>query len=243
VGARGARRGRRAAPDVTADIVVVGGGGGLPAALFSRWLGNEVMLLEKAPELGGTARKAAFWYWVPNNEPMRAAGIADLEDGFLRYVARLSRPTRYDPDSPTLGVSEHEYAMYKAIYESASPAAELLNTRGALPYRHMPDACDYWSEIPEDAAPRGRVLIHRDAAESMSGGGLHSITSMAAAATRDGADIRVSHRVQRAVVDGRRVVGVEATNPDGARCGSGPARRSSSLRADSPTIPICAATS
>jgi choline dehydrogenase-like flavoprotein len=109
-------------PDVTADIVVVGGGGGgLPAALFSRWPGNEVMLLEKAPELGGTARKAAFWYWVPNNEPMRAAGIADPEDGFLRYVARLSRPTRYDPDSPTLGVSEHEYAMYKAIYESASP--------------------------------------------------------------------------------------------------------------------------
>jgi len=49
-------------PDVTADIVVGGGGGGLPAALFSRWLGNEVMLLEKAPELGGTARKAAFWY-------------------------------------------------------------------------------------------------------------------------------------------------------------------------------------
>jgi 3-oxosteroid 1-dehydrogenase len=71
---------------------------------------------------------------VPNNEPMRAAGIADPEDGFLRYVARLSRPTRYDPDSPTLGVSEHEYAMYKAIYESASPAAELFNARGALPY-------------------------------------------------------------------------------------------------------------
>jgi 3-oxosteroid 1-dehydrogenase len=123
-------------PDVTADIVVVGGGG-LPAALFSRWLGNEVMLLEKAPELGGTARKAAFWYWVPNNEPMRAAGIADPEDGFLRYVARLSQPTRYDPDSPTLGVSEHEYAMYKATYESASPAAELLNAprRTAVPAR------------------------------------------------------------------------------------------------------------
>ena len=39
--------------DVVADIVVVGGGGGgLPAALFSRWLGNDVVLLEKAPELG-----------------------------------------------------------------------------------------------------------------------------------------------------------------------------------------------
>jgi succinate dehydrogenase/fumarate reductase flavoprotein subunit len=52
--------------DAAADIVVVGGGGGLPAALFSRWLGNAVVLLEKAPELGGTARKAAFWYWVPS---------------------------------------------------------------------------------------------------------------------------------------------------------------------------------
>jgi len=128
------------------------------------------VLLEKAPELGGTAAKAAFWYWVPNNEPMRAAGLADPEDGFLRYVARLSRPTRYDPDGPTLGVSEHEHAMYKAIYESAFPAAELLNARGALPYRHVPEACDYFSEIPEDAAPRGRVLIHLDAAESMSDG-------------------------------------------------------------------------
>ena len=48
--------------EAEADIVVVGGGGGgLPSALFSRWLGNEVILLEKAPELGGTARKAAFW--------------------------------------------------------------------------------------------------------------------------------------------------------------------------------------
>src|SRR3954467_10315777 len=82
---------------------VGGGGGGLPAALFARWLGDEVILLEKAPELGGTARKAAFWYWVPNNRPMREAGIADPEDGFLRYTARLSRPQQYDPESPTLG--------------------------------------------------------------------------------------------------------------------------------------------
>ena len=77
--------------DLESDVVVVGGGGGgLPAALFARWLGDEVVLLEKAPELGGTARKAAFWYWVPNNAPMRELGIADTEEDFLRYVARLS---------------------------------------------------------------------------------------------------------------------------------------------------------
>src|SRR5688500_15849731 len=115
-----------------ADVVVVGGGGaGLPAALFARWLGDDVVLLEKAPELGGTAKKAAFWYWVPNNAPMRALGLVDEEPDFLRYVARLARPTAYDPTSPTLGLSQWEYDMCRAIYESASPAAELLAENGA----------------------------------------------------------------------------------------------------------------
>ena len=78
--------------DATYDIVVVGGGGaGLPTALFARWLGDRVLVLEKAPELGGTARKAAFWYWVPNNRPMRELGLEDPKDDCLRYMARLAR--------------------------------------------------------------------------------------------------------------------------------------------------------
>src|SRR3954462_11227221 len=204
-------------PDAVADVVVVGGGGGgLPAALFSRWLGNEVVLLEKADELGGTARKAAFWYWVPNNEPMRAAGTVDAESDFLRYVARLARPTAYDPASPTLGLSQWEHDMCRAIYASASPAAELLAEKGALPYRHCPDVVDYWSELPEDKAPTGRVLVPRDARDSMSDGGAVGVASMAAAAERDGVDIRVGHRVQRLVVRDGAVMGVEASTSDGS---------------------------
>jgi len=203
--------------EAEADIVVVGGGGGgLPAALFSRWLGNDVILLEKAPELGGTAAKAAFWYWVPNNEAMRALGKEDREEDFLRYVARVSRPAGYDPDSPTFGLTEWEHAACRAIYESASPATELLHEKGALPYRHVDAAPDYWSELPEDAAPTGRVLVHTDARESMSDGGRNSIRTMAAKAREDGVDIRVSHRVQRVVMDGGAVTGVEAATPDAA---------------------------
>lgn len=203
--------------DHVSDVVVVGGGGGgLPAALFSRWQGNEVTLLEKAPQLGGTANKAAFWYWVPNNAAMRAAGVADSQEAFVKYVARLSRPLSYDPDSPTYGQSPDEYAQYCAIYESASPATELLADKDALPYRACLDVPDYWSHIPEAEAPRGRVLIPRDALPTMSDGGKNGVRTMSAAAYRDGVDVRLSHRVQRLILGPEgRVVGVEATDSQG----------------------------
>ncbi|MBV9195526.1 MAG: FAD-dependent oxidoreductase [Solirubrobacterales bacterium] len=203
--------------DVEVDIIVVGGGAsGLPAALFSRWLDNEVLLLEKAPELGGTANKAAFWYWVPNNERMQELGLRDDEASFLRYCARLAVPQAYDPDSPTLGMAQWEYDACRAIYESASPAVELLAERDALPYRHCEAVPDYWSELPEDAAPTGRVFVPRDARESMSDGGLNGIRTLSAAARRDGVDIRLGHRVQRLIMNGYAVVGVEASTAGSA---------------------------
>ncbi len=208
--------------DAEYDVVVVGGGGGgLPSALFSRWLGNSVVVLEKAPELGGTARKAAFWYWVPNNEPMRAMGLTDPKPDFLRYVARLSRPQSYDPNHPRYGLTEWEYAMCEAVYDSASPATELLSRKDALPYRHVAPVPDYWAELPEDKAPTGRVLLPRDAAASMSDGGRVAIRTMSAACERDGVELRTGHRAERVILnDGGAVVGVEA----GAGVGSFRAR-------------------
>jgi hypothetical protein len=202
--------------DAEADVVVVGGGAsGLPAALFSRWLGNEVILIEKAPRLGGTANKAAFWYWVPNNERMRELGIEDREEDFLRYCARLSCPERYDPAGPTLGMAQWEYDGCRAIYESASPAAELLAERGALPYRHCEAVPDYWSELPEDTSPTGRVFVPVDARASMSDGGINAIRTLSEAAARDGVDVRTGHRVQRVLRSDGAVTGVDATRADG----------------------------
>jgi len=203
--------------DESFDIVVVGAGGvGLAAALFARWLGNSVTVLEKAAEPGGTTKKAAFWYWVPNNEPMRALGLADPREDCLRYMARLSHPEHYDPAHPTLGVSEWEYAAYAAIYDNASTATELLAAKGALEYRHCAGVPDYWAELPEDKAPTGRVLLPKDACETMSDGGEVAIRTMLAAAARDGVAVRTGHRVQRVVVNASgRVSGVEARRGDG----------------------------
>jgi 3-oxosteroid 1-dehydrogenase len=208
---------RQSTFDVETDLVVVGGGaGGLASALFSRWLGNEVVLLEKASELGGTTRKAAFWYWVPNNKHMQAVGIEDRRDDCIRYMARLSRPEAYDPDHPRFGMSQWEYDSYAAIYDNASPATELLAEKGALEYRHCDFVPDYWAELPEDKAPKGRVLLPKEARDTMSDGGEVAIRTMGAKARADGVDIRTGHRVQRTIIgDSRVVVGVEADTASG----------------------------
>lgn len=205
--------------DAEVDVIIAGTGvAGLATALFSAWRGNKVLLLEKASELGGTTRKAAFWYWVPNNAAMQATGMKDAKQDCIAYMARLSRPEIYDPSAPRFGVPEWEYSQYEAIYDNASIAAELLSKKGALEYRHCDFVPDYWAEIPEDKAPKGRVLVPKDARETMSDGGKVAVRTLSAAAKRDGVDIRTGHRVQRLIRNaGGEVVGVEADTADGGK--------------------------
>ncbi|MEE8171784.1 MAG: FAD-dependent oxidoreductase, partial [Alphaproteobacteria bacterium] len=199
------------------DIIAVGGGAaGLATALFSSWLGNKVLLLEKNTELGGTTRKAAFWYWVPNNAAMKAQGTEDPREDCLRYMARLSRPEAYNPTDPQLGLAAWEYEMFEAIYDNASTATELLREKGALEYRHCDFVPDYWAEMPENKAPNGRVLLPKDAKETMSDGGKIAVRTMSERAARDGVDIRTGHRVQRLITNlSDEIIGVEADAVDG----------------------------
>lgn len=194
------------------DMVIVGAGAaGLACALFAAWQDNKVLLLEKAPEVGGTARKAAFWYWVPNNRPLREMGIQDEKEDCIRYMARLSRPETYSPSLPRFGMTPWEYELCEAIYDNASVAAELLAQNGALEYRHCPDVTDYWAELPEDKAPRGRVLLPKGACESMSDGGAVAVRSMLEAARTAGVEVRTNCRVERLLTDETgTVTGVEA---------------------------------
>jgi 3-oxosteroid 1-dehydrogenase len=203
--------------DAEVDVITIGSGvAGLATALFSRWQGNDVLVLEKAGRLGGTTRKAAFWYWVPNNAAMRAAGTKDPKKDCIAYMARLSRPEVYDPQAPKFGMSAWEYAQYEAIYDNASTATELLSKKGALEYRHCDFVPDYWAELPEDKAPKGRVLLPKGARESMSDGGEVAIRTMSAAAKRDGVDIRTGHRVQRVIKNSAgEIIGVEADSAKG----------------------------
>ena len=195
------------------DVVVVGAGaGGFSAALNAHRLGSNVVMLEKAPEVGGTAIKSAAWYWIPNNSLMRADGKEDKKEDALRYMARLSRPQAYNPNDERFGMSEWEYATMEAFYDNASTAHDTLIEMGAIKPIYAPDVPDYHSTLPENKAPYGRTLFP-EAPNGEPGKGPEMIRRFLASAEERGVAVRTEHRVEAVVMDADgAVVGIVASN-------------------------------
>ncbi len=78
------------------DLLVIGSGaGGLSAAATAALLGQRVLVLEKAPQFGGTTAWSGGWMWVPRNPLAREAGINEPLDAPLSYL-RHELGDRYD---------------------------------------------------------------------------------------------------------------------------------------------------
>ncbi len=216
------RRGRRVIPagetrwDASYDVVVAGAGaGGFATALNAARLGSSVVMLEKAAEPGGTMKKSAAWYWIPNNSYMRSDGKPDDREAFLAYAARLARPQAYDPTHERYGMSEWEYEACVAFYDHAAVANDTLAEMGAIRPLYSPAIPDYHSTLPEAKVPHGRTL-QIDRGDGEMGKGDVLTAQLTAAAERHGVEILTEHRVEAVVVDeDEAVVGVRAATPAG----------------------------
>jgi succinate dehydrogenase/fumarate reductase flavoprotein subunit len=202
--------------DQEADLLVVGGGAaGLCAAVTATANGDKVILVDKGPVVGGTTRKSGGAAWLPNNPRMRAAGIADAEIDCLRYMCRYAYPDRYVADHPTFGAEPVAYDLLKAFYDNASPMVEKLAAAKALDMIEfvIPGGTlagpDYAPQLTEDKVERGRTLWPQPTADGQFGGAL-MISRMEATLTQNGVPILTRHRVTQLLIDGGRVVGVEA---------------------------------
>lgn len=140
------------------DVVVVGSGAaGMTAAFAAARRGAQVLVIERAPFLGGTTAKSGAAMWIPNNRFMRARGIDDPRDDALRYMARTADPTRYDARHPTLGLPAGSYRLLEAFYDTAPVAIDEMVDAGVL---NLAETFypDYYATLPEDKAPVGRGL-------------------------------------------------------------------------------------
>ncbi len=194
------------------DVVVVGAGAaGFPSALNASRLGSSAAILEKAAEPGGTMKKSAAWYWIPNNSDMVRDGKPDDKDSFVHYCARLSRPQAYNPDDPHLGLSEWEYETISVLYDNASKANDTLAEMGVFKPLYSPAIPDYHSTLPENTVPYGRTL-QVDRGDGEMGKGDVLTEFFVAACERAGVPILLEHRVEAVVVDeDGAVVGVRVS--------------------------------
>jgi succinate dehydrogenase/fumarate reductase flavoprotein subunit len=69
------------------DLLVAGSGAaGLAAAVTAARAGLRVIMVEKAPQFGGTTVSSAGVIWIPNSSAARSAGIADSPAAALTYL-------------------------------------------------------------------------------------------------------------------------------------------------------------
>ena len=72
----------------TCDVLVIGSGAGaLATAVTAAHAGLSVIVVEKAPVLGGTTAWSGGWLWIPRNPLARAAGIDEDPAEPRRYLA------------------------------------------------------------------------------------------------------------------------------------------------------------
>jgi 3-oxosteroid 1-dehydrogenase len=207
--------------DHETDVVVVGtGAAAASAALFAHEGGARVLMIEKAAVLGGTSRKSGGGYWIPNNYMMRAKGWTDPREDCIRYMARIAYPTLYQPQHARLGLPENEYNLLTAFYDSAAPTIDALRAIGAFD-KHvfsLNDDGDFWpdyyAQLPENKAPRGRTLFsaHPD---GRTGNGVYMMEQLRAALDKRQIRILFKHRAVHLVMNSRReVVGLEVATDD-----------------------------
>jgi len=207
--------------DSETDLVVVGSGAaGSCAALFASKKGARVLLVEKAGYYGGTTQKSQGGYWVPNNSLMRKRGLDDPREDALRYMARLSFPTLYQPDQPTLGLPQPAYDLLARFYDQGSRVLDDLGDMGALKSTFFTgfdgtDFPDYYAHLPENSAPIGRILQPQDETGKARMGD-ELIRQLKAAVEDAGVEIRYNCRAQQLLLDDSGgVAGLVCRNGDG----------------------------
>ena len=130
------------------DVGVVGSGGAaLATATLARDGGAEVLVLEKAEQVGGTIAVSGGGVWVPCNAHMAELGVADTRDEAIAYIRALTKGA--EPDATLIDV----------YVDTAAEMIAYLEARTPLKMFATANFTDYYAPygVP-GAKPRGRSL-------------------------------------------------------------------------------------
>lgn len=138
--------------DTDVDLVVVGSGTGLAAALSAHEQGLTVLVLEKTATIGGSVARSGGAYWIPANPALLREGSGDtIERGreYLDAVVGVSAPRE----------------RREAYLDHGVACVEMLERTTALRMTRCVGYSDYHPELPGgDAAGRSCEAKPFDAA-------------------------------------------------------------------------------
>ncbi|MFD1812605.1 FAD-dependent oxidoreductase [Rhodococcus gannanensis] len=207
--------------DDTYDVIVVGSGAGLVGALAAAARGLRTLVIEKTEFIGGTTAYSGSGLWLPGNAAERRAGVDAGPDQARPYLDAV-----IGDDAPA--------ALRERFLEAGAPMIDELESHSWLGQFFWQGVPDYFENAPGSLA--GGRTVFPEPLDRSALGDLEPMVRRPQWAERSGAhpgdvmtggqaliarlllafldtgngEIRTDTGLTRLVVDGDRVVGVEA---------------------------------
>ena len=127
------------------DVVVVGSGAaGMTAALAAAHRGLRVVVIETTGRFGGSTARSGGGVWIPGNEVLRRAGVADTPEQASAYLAHVVDGC----------VSA---ARQRALLEHGPAMLGFVRAHTPVDFAWVPGYADYYPEAPGGLA-KGRSI-------------------------------------------------------------------------------------
>ncbi|MGE5702629.1 MAG: FAD-binding protein, partial [Clostridia bacterium] len=123
--------------DREVDVIVLGtGGAALTAAILAHDQGAEVLILEKAAQIGGTTAFSGGVPWIPMNRYMKENGLSDSREDALLYLRRLTGGKEPDP------------ALLDVFVDNGWKMIDYLHEHTPLRFAYPQNYADYYGNLP-----------------------------------------------------------------------------------------------